>query len=113
MAWAYDNPELRDLLHQGLIHPDEIDMEKTFLEWKDDDWVATFLSKETGETKDYLSSKRGNASYARNKSMKAWENQEGDGRPNLGLSSPWHAYQHVQRYSSVAHHIDLRPEEDS
>ncbi len=52
-------------------------MERTFLEWKDEDCVLYFQNKETEEVVETISPKRGNASYAKKKSMKAWEIKKG------------------------------------
>jgi len=37
LAWAYDNPELRDLLHKGRVNLDVEHMEKTFKELVNED----------------------------------------------------------------------------
>jgi hypothetical protein len=77
MAWAYDNPELRTLLHKGLVHLDVDYMEKTYKDWVNEDINLTFIDYETEETREHISPKRGNASYARKKGLMAWEIRKG------------------------------------
>lgn len=86
--WAYDNPEIRDLLHKGLIHLDEKDMIKTFLEWKDEDCFLSFFNEDTGEVFETLSPKRGNPTYAKNKRKKAWEINQGLKKLDLDYPVP-------------------------
>lgn len=86
MAWSYDNPELRTLLHRGLVHVDAEDVEKTYKDWVNEDIDLTFIDYEAEETREHVSPKRGNASYARKKGLMAWEIKKG--LDKLGLDYP-------------------------
>ena len=77
MAWKYDIPELRDLLHENKVVLNEKDLVNSFLDWKDEDCIITFHNDTTDESYEKLSPKRGNETYAKNKRKVAWEINKG------------------------------------
>lgn len=58
-------------------------MVRTFLEWKEEDIILTFLNENTEERFQVLSAKRGNSAYAKKKRKKAWEINQGLVKLNL------------------------------
>lgn len=99
MTWKYDLPELRDLLHDGKVELDEADMIQSFLYWLDNDYILTFNNNDTGEEKEVIASKRGNATYAKNKRRRAWEIN--NGMKNLKFDFPVYNARGVVRESHL------------